>query len=325
MLWLVDRWQTLNVISILLWPLSLVYCILVVIRRWLYLARILPSYSSQVPVVVVGNISVGGTGKTPFVIWLAHWLQSRGQRPGIVLRGYGGRSRHWPVEVSAHSSVIEVGDEAVLLARQANCPVVVAPDRVAAVRQLLSTHACSMVISDDGMQHYRMRRDLEIAVIDGARRYGNGLCLPAGPLREPRWRARRADMIVVNGTGEGNGPGMQIEPVHFRNIATGETAGLDHFADSPVHALAGIGNPRRFFESLRQLGMQITAHPFPDHYRFRKSDIFPDEDGAVIMTDKDAVKCVSFADERHWALVVAAKPDTRIIDQLTDWLEKHLG
>jgi tetraacyldisaccharide 4'-kinase len=324
-LWLVERWQTLNVISILLWPLSLVYCILVVIRRWLYLAYILPSYSSQVQVIVVGNISVGGTGKTPFVIWLAHWLQSRGQQPGIVLRGYGGRSKQWPVEVSATSSANEVGDEAVLLAQQAKCPVVAAPDRVAAIRKLLSAHACNIVISDDGMQHYRMRRDLEIAVIDGARRYGNGLCLPAGPLREPRWRARRADMIVVNSTGEGSEPGMSIEPVYFRNIATGETAGLDHFGDSPVHALAGIGNPQRFFESLRQLGIQIKTHPFPDHHRFRKSDICPDEGGAVIMTEKDAVKCTSFVDKRHWALVVAAKPDKRIIDQLTDWLEKHLG
>lgn len=325
MLWLVERWQTLNMVSILLWPLSLVYCILAVIRRWLYLAHILPGYSSQVPVIVVGNISVGGTGKTPFVIWLTHWLQSRGQQPGIVLRGYGGRSKHWPVEVGATSSTSEVGDEAVLLAQQATCPVVAAPDRVAAIRRLLSVHACSIVISDDGMQHYRMRRDLEIAVIDGARRYGNGLCLPAGPLREPRWRARRADIVVINGAGKGNERCMQVEPVHFRNIATGETAGLDHFVDSPVHALAGIGNPQRFFRLLGRLGMQITAHPFPDHHRFQKADICPDEGGTVIMTEKDAVKCVSFADERHWALVVVAKPDTRIIDQLTDWLEKHLG
>jgi tetraacyldisaccharide 4'-kinase len=326
MLWLVERWQTRNVISLVLWPLSLLYCALAVVKRWLYISHILPGYTLDVPVVVVGNITVGGTGKTPFVVWLAYWLKSQGKQPGIVLRGYGGKSNTWPLTVTETTSASEAGDEAVLLARQTGCPVVAAPDRVAAIRTLLSEHECNIVISDDGLQHYRMRRDLEIAVVDGVRRFGNGFCLPAGPLREPRWRAKHADLVVINGDHEDDELGMTIEAAGFRNLASGETVGPQHFIDRPaVHAIAGIGNPERFFSTLRQLGLQSRNHPFPDHFRFASTDICPDEAGDVIMTEKDAVKCESFADKRHWALMVGAKPDTRLMKRLTDWLENEIG
>ena len=325
MLWLVERWQTRNLVSLVLWPLSLLYCALAVLKRWLYLRRILPSYSQDVPVIVVGNITVGGAGKTPFVVWLVNWLKSQGKQPGIVLRGYGGQSKYWPLTVTATTSATEAGDEAVLLARQTGCPVVAAPDRVAAIRALLLEHDCSIVISDDGLQHYRMRRDLEIAVVDGMRRYGNGFCLPAGPLREPRWRANRVDLVVVNGQHGDDELGMTIEATGFRNLANGETASPGYFIDRPVHAIAGIGNPDRFFLTLSQLGLQSNNHPFPDHYRFEPADICPDGASDVIMTEKDAVKCESFADKRHWVLMVGAKPDTNLTKRLTDWLESNIG
>jgi tetraacyldisaccharide 4'-kinase len=324
MLWLVKRWQTINAISLILWPLSMLYCLLAVGKRCLY-RSLLPSYGHDVPVIVVGNITVGGTGKTPFVIWLAKWLQARGHQPGIVLRGYGGQSQEWPLDVTASTSALEAGDEAVLLARATQCPVVAAPDRVAAIGELLSLHGCSIVISDDGMQHYRMQRDLEIAIVDGVRRFGNGFCLPAGPLREPRWRANKADMVVVNGDAKDNENSMSLIPVHFRNISNGETVDLNHFHGIPVHAIAGIGNPNRFFTTLQELGLDVEPHPFPDHYRYQENDIRPIDDKPVIMTDKDAVKCESFADNRHWSLMVAAQPDSKTVEQLSSWLEKQRG
>lgn len=325
MLWLVERWQTRNLFSLCLWPLSLLYCALALLKRWLYLSGILPSYGHGALVIVVGNITVGGAGKTPFVVWLANWLRSQGQQPGIVLRGYGGKSKTWPLAVSATTSPTEAGDEAVMLARQTGCPVVAAPDRVAAIHALLSNSDCNIVISDDGLQHYRMRRDFEISVVDGMRRYGNGFCLPAGPLREPRWRAKRTDLVVVNGQRGDNETGMDIEPTGFRNLASGEVAGLGKFANQSIHAIAGIGNPERFFETLEQLGLQTQNHPFPDHFQFALSDICPENAGTVIMTEKDAVKCESFADTRHWVLTVSAKPDAQLINRLSDWLEKNIG
>ena len=325
MLWLVDRWQSRNLLSLALWPLSLLYCVVAVLRRWLYLSGILRSYGHDIPVVVVGNITVGGAGKTPFVIWFANWLRAQGHRPGIVLRGYGGKSNDWPLSVNDSTSATEAGDEAVLLARQTGCPVVAAPDRVAAIQKLLSTHDCTIVLSDDGLQHYRMRRDLEIAVVDGARRYGNAFCLPAGPLREPRWRADRADLIVVNGPHGTDELGMTIEATGFRNVSDGRVVAPDYFSGRPVHAIAGIGNPYRFFGTLEKLGLQIIAHPFPDHYRFAPADIRPIDGSDVIMTEKDAVKCESFADARHWALMVTALPDERLTNQLTEWLEGEIG
>lgn len=324
MSWLTDTWQTRNAISLLLWPLSIIYCLLAVVRRWLYLSGVCRRRTLSVPVIVVGNITVGGSGKTPLVIWLAKWLREQRYRPGVVLRGYRGRSASWPREVRDDSSADEVGDEAVLLAQETGCPVVVAPDRVAAVQYLLDRHDCSVVISDDGLQHYRMQRDLEIAVVDAERRYGNGFCLPAGPLREPRWRSRSVDLNIINGTGGADELTMQLRPTGFHNLKTGERVGPDHFAGIAVHALAGIGNPSRFFGTLKQLGSDIESHAFPDHYRYTREDIVFN-DAQVIMTGKDAVKCREFADERHWVLSVEAVPDSAVVERLSHRLRTLPG
>ncbi len=325
MLWLVERWQTLNLVSILLWPLSLIYCFLAVTKRWLYLSGVFRSHFFNAPIIVVGNITVGGSGKTPFVIWLGGWLKEKGLKPGIVLRGYGGQSTHWPRDVDAATEANEVGDEAVLLAKKTNCPVVAAPDRVAAVNHLLSNHDCNVVISDDGMQHYRMGRDFEISVIDGKRRYGNGLCLPAGPLREPRWRGKLVDMTLVNGPGQENELSMQLLPKMFRNLSTDETVRVENFSGKKVHAVAGIGNPERFFNTLEEIGLEIIRHPFPDHYHYQERDICFKDGLAVIMTDKDAVKCKKFADDSHWILSVEAKPDPKVVAQLNHWIGDKTG
>jgi tetraacyldisaccharide 4'-kinase len=264
----------------------------------------------QVPVVVVGNITVGGTGKTPLVSWLAGHLRQAGYRPGIVSRGYGGNAKTWPRAVTPDSDPAEVGDEPVLLARRAGCPVVVGPDRVADARMLLSEHDCDLIIADDGLQHLALGRDLEIAVVDGMRRLGNGRCLPAGPLREPAARLAGVDFQVCNGSPQGEELGMQLSGGRLHRVGeddiVADPAGL---AGAPVHAVAGIGNPARFFADLRGLGLEVIEHPFPDHHTYVAADIAFGDGRPVIMTEKDAVKCVAFAGPVHWYLPVQASPD----------------
>lgn len=322
MLWLVNRWQTINIISLALWPLSIIYCVIVVLRRLAYQIGGLKSYAIDLPVMVVGNITVGGTGKTPLVIWLVDWLKTQGHRPGIVLRGYGGNSNTWPRRVQAETSPIEVGDEAVLLASRTGCPVVVAPDRVAAARELVSNTDCTIIISDDGLQHYRMRRDYEISVVDGQRGYGNGFCLPAGPLREPVARAKMVNLVVINGRPKKGALTMEIKPVVFRNLKSNQKVSLGEFQNRAVHAIAGIGNPDRFFNTLGDIGIVATIHPFPDHYRFGESDLDFGDDRDIIMTEKDAVKCVHFTGANCWALEVDAVPSAAVVERLTFWIEE---
>ena len=316
------HWYRLTPVSVLLLPLSLIFCALVQLRYRLYRLGVIPSTRLPVPVIVVGNITVGGTGKTPLVIWLANFLRQAGYRPGIVTRGYRGNSQAWPVAVMPQTPPGQVGDEAVLLARYSGCPVLAGPDRVAAARQHVE-QGCNVIISDDGLQHYRLRRDVEIAVIDSMRRFGNRLCLPAGPLREPVSRLKSVSVRVANGVPEAGELGMTFEPAGFYNLSEPERrAATDQFRDGPVHAVAGIGNPDRFFSSLRGLGLSVIPHPFPDHHGFLPGELEFSDDRPVIMTEKDAVKCEPFATARCWVLAVEARPDAALGEQVLKRLKE---
>ncbi|MCU7959367.1 MAG: tetraacyldisaccharide 4'-kinase [gamma proteobacterium symbiont of Bathyaustriella thionipta] len=301
-------------LSWLLWPVSLLFCWLVSLRRWLYARQILRSSGFPVPVLVVGNITVGGTGKTPMVIWLAQQLALQGLKVGIVSRGYGGRTGYRPQAVHADSDVAVVGDEALVLVRRTGCPMVVASDRVAAIRQLLAEQELDAVISDDGLQHYAMRRDLEILLQDGRRAYGNRMCLPAGPLREPLSRAETTDIQLTVSQQRGNmflqaGPVISVD-------AAGTQKRLSDFSNTPVHAVAGIADPERFFLLLEAQGLRIQRHAFDDHHVFKAHELLFDDHWPVLMTEKDAVKCSAFNNPRLWYLAVYAQLDEKAQQRL---------
>ncbi|OYV75082.1 MAG: tetraacyldisaccharide 4'-kinase [Chromatiales bacterium 21-64-14] len=299
-------------------PVGGVYRCVTTVRRWCYRSGLARVHRLSVPVVVVGNLTVGGTGKTPLVVWLADALRGAGFQPGIVLRGYGGCARHWPQQVRADSDPIAVGDEAVLLAQRTGCPVVAAPDRVAAARALLDSTHCDVVLADDGLQHYRLGRDIEIVVVDGVRRFGNGRCLPAGPLREPVGRMRHADFVVVNGgVALGQELGMKLVGAVARNLVDETTRPLETFrGEEAVHGVAGIGDPERFFADLEREGLTLERHPFPDHHPFQAQDLEFGDQHPVLMTEKDAVKCRRYAQGHHWYVPVEAVPDPRFGERL---------
>ena len=308
---LVEAWYQGSPWLSLLKPLSTLFRWQAEKRRNAYLSGKKSSWRASVPVIVVGNISVGGVGKTPLVAWLAQILQEAGYKPGIVSRGYGSRAPRYPFDVSPDTNVIECGDEPMLLAQNTRCPVVIDADRVAAVKFLLKHHACDLIISDDGMQHYALARDLEIAVIDGSRGLGNSLCLPAGPLREPPSRLQEVDFILVNG--EGFVPvqphyRMSIVPGQLQNLVSKSSLPGNALAtQAPVHGVAGIGNPSRFFATLRSMGYQVMEHEFPHHHQFRAKDLSFNDGLAVIITEKDAVKCAAIAHDQCWCLRVSAE------------------
>jgi tetraacyldisaccharide 4'-kinase len=306
-----------------LWPLAAAYRGLVRLRRASYRRGWSKSIELPVPVIVIGNISVGGTGKTPFIIWLAGHLQRRGLRVGIVTRGYRGRAQQWPRSVAHDSDPLEVGDEPVLLARRTGCPVAAGPDRVAAAEHLLAATPLDVLLSDDGLQHYRLARQIEIAVVDGARGMGNGLCLPAGPLREPVERLREVDAIVVNGGSWGHAGVFRARAVitsvyHVKDRRPGT---LESFAKQTVHAVAGIGNPQRFFDLLEEAGLEVDAHPLADHADFGPETLRFDDAGPVLITEKDAVKCEGFAPDGVWCVTVDleldADPTARLLRVVT--------
>jgi tetraacyldisaccharide 4'-kinase len=315
-------------LSVALLPLSWLFRLVVACRRAAYRAGVFRKVRVARPVVVVGNVTVGGTGKTPFTIWLATQLQERGVRVGIVLRGYGGKSAHWPRDVAADSAPEEVGDEAVLLASRTGAIVVAGPDRVAAAQRAIERGA-QIVLSDDGLQHYRLARDCEIVVIDGRRSVGNRRLLPAGPLREPVSRLAEADLRVVSWR---DGAARSLSPApatiqvwarltHATALVGGETRPVESFAGSRVHAVAAIGHPQQFFAALEQLGIEVAPHPLPDHAQPGAADIrFPDQ-LPVLMTEKDAVKCRAIADQRHWAVrmdVMMREQDAAAVHAMLD-------
>jgi len=310
----------------LLRPLSWLYGGVTALRGKAYQSRWLSSHRVGKPVVVVGNLTVGGTGKTPLVAWLAQRLTERGVRAGIVSRGYG-RSYDEPHLVQEDSSWRDVGDEPLLLRRHTGCLTVVGRDRVAAAESLVA-HGVDVIIADDGLQHLRLARDCEIVVVDGSRGFGNGRLLPAGPLRERTSRLRRADLVVVNGrpehasliaTGIVNGSGepgaapprallMTVAASTAYRVDRGsEPRPLDAFRRTQAHAVAGIGNPGRFFRQLRERGIDIIEHAFPDHHPFTAAELDFQDGLPVLMTEKDAVKCREFAKRQFWYVPVTAR------------------
>ncbi len=314
-------WNDRNAVAVALWPLSWLFRLLAWGRRQAYRSGLCRQHRLPVPVVVVGNLSVGGTGKTPLVVWLVAYLKALGYNPGIVTRGYGAQIGSQPRRVTADSRAERVGDEPLLMARRTGCPLFAAPDRVAAARALLQQGDCNLIVSDDGLQHYALGRDIEIAVVDGERRFGNGFCLPAGPLREPPSRLADVDLVIVNGHA---GPGehsMRVKAGKAINLSDPErSCDLDEFSGQPVHAVAGIGNPQRFFRLLRMHGLQVEARAFPDHHLFTKADITPDDERPLFMTEKDAVKCRDFAQPRHWYLPIDVEVDDAFAHRLAELL-----
>lgn len=297
---------SLNAVTRSLLPLSWVFKQLVDLRRFLYHTKIKKSISFPVPIIVVGNITVGGTGKTPFVIWLVNFLKEQGFKPGIVSRGMGGAKHHEPYLVDNYSDTNIVGDEAILLKLRTNSPMIVCIDRVAAVKELLSHSECNVVVSDDGLQHYRLKRDIEIAIVDGERGFGNQKLLPAGPLRESVSRLKEVNFVIHHSLTQSNDLTMHLAGDVLHSLKNKNQLPVSQFQNTKVHAVAAIGNPERFFSSLRRVGMNIIEHRFPDHYRYNFKDLnFPDT-LPIIMTEKDAVKCQAFADDRFWYLPVDA-------------------
>ena len=307
----------------LLQPLSWLYAAAIRLRRNAYARRWLTAQHVGKPVIVVGNLTVGGTGKTPLVIWLARHLTERGLRVGIVSRGYGSEAGVAPRLVNETSNWHDVGDEPLLLYRGTRCATLIGRDRVAAARALVA-RGVDVVVADDGLQHLRLARDCDIVVIDGTRGFGNGRMLPAGPLREPISRVEDADVIVINGVAEHSslrrvGSSIEAGPIEARalqmTLLPGDAVRLDgrerprsleEFRGSPVHAVAGIGNPARFFRDLRSRGLDVMEHAFPDHHAFALHDLSFGDALPVLMTEKDAVKCASFADPRLWSVPTTA-------------------
>lgn len=306
-------------------PLSWLFGLCVAVRKTLYDIGILKRHHFKVPVIVVGNITVGGTGKTPFVIWLANFLKAHGYHPGIVSRGVGGRKHSVPFVVRAKDTATIVGDEALLLIQNTTCPVVLCTDRVSAVRELLRQTNCNIVLSDDGLQHYRLGRALEIVLVDGIRGFGNHCMLPAGPLREKTKRLKTVDFVLKNGGEQLTEMSMTYQPLNLIALKTQLTMPLYDFPYKKVHAVAGIGHPQRFFDQLKNAGFEIIPHSFPDHYNYHPQDIEFNDDLPVIMTEKDAVKCIEFAKEDYWYLPITVKIGVQFQQALLKKLKQAEG
>jgi tetraacyldisaccharide 4'-kinase len=332
-------WYNRHILAWFLTPLSWLFCVIVQIRKKAYSVGVFTQNRLPVPIIIVGNLTIGGTGKTPIVIALAQYFKKQGFKPGIVSRGYRGRAKTWPQSVCADSDPRLVGDEPVLLARHSGCPVAVAPKRITAVQSLLDHEQCNLILSDDGLQHYALDRDIEIAVLDDIRRWGNGHCLPAGPLREPLNRLKTVDFILIKSTDsqveQKKTPLLEeagfltamtcklIMPDKIQNIVDPSILyPLSTLCDKPVHAIAGIAYPARFFSYLRDKGLKIHCHLFPDHYDYQASDIDFNDDLPVIMTEKDAVKCQHFAGPQHWYLPISIRLPQALTQGLLDTLKR---
>ena len=313
---------------LLLYPLSLIFQLLVVIRRY-FLCRFHQGKPFSSPVVVIGNISIGGSGKTPLLIKLCQRLIDRGLKVAVVSRGYGGHSSVYPLQVTGDASAAVCGDEPLLIRQSlplSDGIVVIDPLRKRGVEFALSQSACDIVLCDDGLQHYHLHRDLEIAVVDGSRGLGNGLCLPAGPLREPVSRLKSVDLVVVNGQASGlNGlasdASYSLNPVRFRHLSTGKILAVDAWTFSKtVHALAAIGNPQRFADTLVSLGLSPILLGFDDHSTMTKSDLIFGDDLPVIITAKDAVKFDDVNVDNVWVLEVEADISMGFVDNILNTL-----
>jgi len=321
--WLQQRWYQSEPLPALL-PLAAIYgCVAAARRRRLQAAAVrLP-----VPVLIVGNISVGGTGKTPLVIALVERLRAWGWRPGVISRGYGARPPTLPYWVRADGDAMQCGDEPLLIVQRSGVPLVIAPDRVAAAQLLIASGEVDVIIADDGLQHYRLARDFEIGVVDGRRGLGNRALLPAGPLREPPQRLHELDLVIVNGGGWQE-PGLST--VEMRLVCEralpllgGTARSIADFAGQRLHAVAGIGDPPRFFATLENLGIKVIPHAFADHHAYQTADLAFGDNLPVLMTEKDAVKCRSFADARLWSVPVTAQLPPAFDGAVREWLQTY--
>ncbi|WP_067520976.1 tetraacyldisaccharide 4'-kinase [Endozoicomonas ascidiicola] len=324
----IDSWYNPNG-GWTLWlkPLSAIFSMLAEYRKHRYLDSV--RWTPPVPVIVVGNITVGGTGKTPVVSALIHLLKEQGYRPGIISRGYGTEHQEDSVVVTVDSDPAIVGDEPVMLAKL-QVPLVVDADRVRGAKHLCTHFDCNVIVADDGLQHYNLQRHIELAVLDGQRLLGNGFCLPVGPLREPQSRLNAVDFVLVNcpeavscevyeqRLERSDLSCFSLVPFRLRRVSD------DHEGaafSGRVHAVAGIGNPDRFFSTLKSLGYDVIPHPFADHHGFAEEDVNFEDDLPVIMTEKDAVKCRSFAGDHHWYLPVTTELPDKLIDSLLQMIE----
>lgn len=312
---ILDRiWYENSWLKWLLWPLSVGYACVMKGRAACYRRQWFHATQMPVPVIVVGNLTVGGTGKTPFCIALSQYLKTQGYRPGLVSRGYGGRAINTPQIVTVDSDPDDVGDEPVLLVKKTGCPMVVGKNRVAAAHRLLNEYDCDVIVSDDGLQHYALKRNFEIVIVDAIRGLGNGLCLPAGPLREPASRIHSVDRVVSNHSSD-----MMIHVgVPYSLLDTQQTITPEMIEMQQMIAIAGIANPQRFFTALSDRGFIFTTQIFPDHHIFSESDLKSFDANIVMMTEKDAVKFDKFADARCYALPIEVKLSEKLLNSIID-------
>lgn len=307
----------------LLAPLESLYRRVVVAKRQRFLEGRLDIYRAPVPVIVVGNITVGGTGKTPLILWLIDHCRSRGLKVGVVSRGYGAQPPSLPWRVTPEQAAAEAGDEPLLIVQRTGVPLMIDPDRSRAVRTLLETESLDLILSDDGLQHYRLARDLELVLIDAARGLGNCRCLPAGPLREPVERLQSVDAVLLNGAAEDaeSGYAFGLRPTALVELSSGAAWSLEHFpAGQQLHAVAGIGNPQRFFATLEALHWRPIPHPFADHAAYSREQLQFSPSLPVVMTEKDAVKCRAFAPPGWSYLQVQAEPSPAFVA----WFDNQL-
>lgn len=314
---------------VLLRPLSCLYRRVVEQRRQVYLKNPGRVWQPPVPLIVVGNITLGGTGKTPMVIWLIERLQRQGLRVGVISRGYAAHPPGLPWLVRpAEDGPEQAGDEPLLIARRCGVPVMIDPDRARAGRYLLENQPVDVIISDDGLQHYRLGRTLELVMIDHGRGLGNRHCLPEGPLREPEERLRSVDFVVRNGApaDQAGAYAMALSPVALVNLVSGQRCELDDWrGERQVTAIAGIGHPERFFSTLKDLSFELEEHAFADHAHY-SADSFAgfDTQRPLIMTEKDAVKCAAFARDNWWYLSVEASLSEAFAQALQSRLAAYL-
>jgi tetraacyldisaccharide 4'-kinase len=308
--WWFKRWYGKPGELLWLLPLEWLFRGLAAARKGCFQYRIFRGWRAPVPVIVVGNITVGGVGKTPLVVFLVEYLCGQGYTPGVVSRGYGSNPGRYPYRLTKHSTASQAGDEPLLIFKRTACPCVIGPNRPAAVKKLLAESECDIVISDDGLQHYALERDIELVIVDAERLFGNTHCLPVGPMREPITRLQEADFVIRNGGSDAHD--MNILPGNWINLASGKQQAMLPLQEGmSVNAVCGIGNPQRFFSTLASMGLSFEPHSFADHYPFTAADLDyrqegSDDQGLVLMTEKDAVKCLSFATENMWYLSIDA-------------------
>ena len=313
-------WQHGHILMWLLWPLMILYWMVIRLRKFAYRVGLLSSVKLPLPVIIVGNITVGGNGKTPMVVWLAENLTEQGYHVGIISRGYGG-SAQGVMLVDNTTPVALSGDEPKLIVRKTGCLMAIGRDRIAAAQLVIDTamridKPLDVIISDDGLQHYRLRRDIEIAIVDGARRFGNGKLLPMGPLRETQSRLSEVDIVICNGGARNGGSSnfneesLTLVPGAIVQISGGKEFVSDHFNNKEVVAMAGIGYPQRFFDTLAAIGIKtVDEIPFADHQAFEVEQLkrLTAKGQCLLMTEKDAVKCQDFAKDNWYYLPVTAE------------------